>query len=156
MVSIKHALLLLAATALLATTSCSKDDVPPAPASSAARVSSSPVQTSAYAKTNYGLYDPSQLEPKGRVLFHFQYSGSAAPVRAAYRRYLTAATFDALGGFDRSTMQPNQEEVTGVDNQPGNPITSTSDLRIRLHRDNVFLGEWNLQTGEQIKNPLPN
>ncbi len=141
---------------MLLTTSCSKDDATPAAASSAARVSSSPVQTSAYAKTNYGIYDPTTLEPNGRVLFHFKYSGATATVRAAYRRYLTAATFDALGGFDRPNMQPNQDEVTGVDNQALNPITGTSDLRIRLHRDNVFLGEWNLQTGKKIDNPLPN
>ena len=77
-------------------------------------------------------------------------------MRGVYLRYLTATTYDALGGFDQATMQPQQEELTGVDNQPQNPVTSTSDLRIRLHRNNVFLGEWNLQTGEHIKHPLPN
>lgn len=114
------------------------------------------MQTSEYAKTNYGLYAPSTLEPNGRVLFHFLYSGAAAPVRGTYRRYLTATTYDALGSFEHASMQPQQEDVTGVDNQPLNPITSTSDVRIRLHRNNQFLGKWNLQTGEQIKNPLPN
>lgn len=152
----KHLFLLLAYVALLTSASCGKDDNTPVPASTAARVSSSPVQTSEFAKTNYGLYAPSPLEPNGRVLFHFLYSGATASVRGAYRRYLTAATYDALGSFEHVSMQPQQEEVTGVDNQPLNPITSTSDLRIRLYRNNVFLGEWNLQTGQQIKNPLPN
>jgi len=152
----KHVFLLLASVALLALASCSKDDDTPPPASTEARVSSSPVQTSEYAKTNYGLYAPSTLEPNGRVLFHFQYSGAPAAVRGVYRRYLTATTYDALGSFEQANMQPNQEEVTGVDNQLQNPITSTSDLRIRLHRNNVFLGEWNLQTGKKIQDPLSN
>jgi hypothetical protein len=151
----KSLLLLLSTAALLTATSCSKDDGTPAPASTAARVSTIPVQTSEYARTNYNLYDPNPAEPNGRVLFLFEYSGATAHMRGVYRRYLTATTYDALGGFDQATMQPQHREVTGVDNQLQNLITTTSDLRIRVYRNNVFLGEWNLQTGEKIQRPLP-
>jgi hypothetical protein len=151
----KSLLLLLATAVLLTATSCHKDDGTPAPASTAARVSTIPVQTSAYARTNYQLYDPNPAEPNGRVLFLFEYSGAPAHVRGVYRRYLTATTYDALGGFDQATMQPQNREVTGIDNQVQNPITTTSDLRLRVYRDNVFLGEWSLQTGDKIQQPLP-
>jgi hypothetical protein len=151
----KSLLLLLSTAALLTATSCSKDDGTPAPASTAARVSTIPVQTSEYARTNYNLYDPNPAEPNGRVLFLFEYSGATAHMRGVYRRYLTATTYDALGGFDQATMQPQNREVTGIDNQVQNPITTTSDLRLRVYRDNVFLGEWSLQTGDKIQQPLP-
>ena len=151
----KSLFLLLTTAVLLTATSCHKDDATPAPASTAARVSTIPVQTSAYAQTNYKLYDPNPVEPNGRVLFEFDYSGTTAHVRGVYRRYLTATTYEALGGFDQASMQPQSREVTGIDNQVQNPITSTSDLRIRVYRDSVFLGEWNIQTGEKIQQPLP-
>ena len=151
----KSLFLLLATAALLTVTSCSKDNDTPAPASTAGQVSQNPVQTSEYALTNYSLYAPSTAEPNGRVLFLFEYSGATAHVRGVYRRYLTATTYDALGGFDQATMQPQHKEVTGVDNQPQNLITTTSDLRIRVYQNSVFLGEWNLQTGEKIQRPLP-
>jgi hypothetical protein len=151
----KFFFLLLSTAALLTATSCSKGDDTPAPANTVEHVSNSPVQTSEYALTNYSLYAPSSAEPNGRVLFLFEYSGAPAHVRGVYRRYLTATTYDALGGFDQATMQPQHKEVTGIDNQLQNMITSTSDLRIRVYRDNVFLGEWSLQTGEKIQRPLP-
>jgi hypothetical protein len=151
----KSFFLLLSTAALLTATSCSKDDDnTPAAISTKERVSDKPVQTSEYALSNYSLYAPNSLEPNGRVLFLFEYSGATAHVRGAYRRYLTPTTYDALGGFDLAAMQPGHKEVIGVDNQPQNMITTTSDLRIRLHRNNVFLGEWNLQTGEKIQRPL--
>jgi hypothetical protein len=151
----KSLFLLVATAALLTATSCRKDDATPAPASTATRVSTLPVQTSAYAQTNYKLYDPNPNEPNGRVLFQFDYSGATAHVRGVYRRYLTATTYDALGGFDQATMPPQHQEVTGIDNHVQNPITDTSDLRLRVYRNNVFLGEWSLQTGEKIQQPLP-
>lgn len=150
----KSLFLLFATAALLTATSCRKDDATPAPASTTRRVSTLPVQTSAYAQTNYKLYDPNPAEPNGRVLFQFDYSGATAHVRGVYRRYLTANTYDALGGFDQATMPPQHQEVTGIDNHLQNPITDTSDLRLRVYRNNVFLGEWSLQTGEKIPQPL--
>lgn len=154
----KSLFLLLSTAALLTATSCSKDDNDdnsPTPVSTAERVSERPVQTSEFALTNYSIYGPSSIEPNGRVLFLFEYSGAAAQVRGVYRRYLTPTTYDALGGFDLASMQPQHKEITGVENQPQNLITTRSDLRLRLHRNNVFLGEWNLQTGEKIQRPLP-
>ncbi len=150
----KNFLVLLAATALLATTSCSKDDVAPEESSEVSRLSNKPVQTSVYGKTNYGIYEANQFEPNGRVLFHFRHTGKPASMQVLYRLYQGATTYEALGGFTYKLLQTDADELTGIDNRPLQPITSASDLRVRIYRDNAFIGEWSIQTGNEIKVPL--
>lgn len=152
-VFMKYFLLLLATSALLATTSCSKDDVTPDTPTDLSRLSNKPVKTSAYGETNYGIYAPNPDEPEGRVLFHFRHTGKPALMQVAYRLY-QGTTFEALGGFTYKQLQTNADELTGINNRPLQPITASSDLRVRIYRDNAFIGEWSIQTGDQIKNPL--
>ena len=154
LVNMKNFLVLVAAAAMLATTSCSKDDVTPDEITDISRLSNTPVQTSVYGKTNYGIYEPNQYEPNGRVLFHFRHTGKPASMQVKYRLYQSANTFEELGGFPYKVLQTDADELTGIDNRPLQPISSTSDLRVRIYRENAFLGEWSIQTGDQIKNPL--